>query len=106
MPPVKGSKVTVEKVVVKAFTFRYNITHMVEGDPKPHQTYWTSELFFDYREATKVAQSIVRSITEQLNTSKDEFIFITDFSVKRSTVVTVNAYDVVEVTITDGSNDK
>lgn len=93
---------TVEKGVVKAFFFKYSITYKFERDPKSYEAEWRSDLFFDYREAVKVSREIVQSITNQLNTSKDEFIFIVDIAVKRSTVINVFARNVIELTITNG----
>jgi hypothetical protein len=104
MPPVEEPKVDVE---FKAFRFKYIISHIVPGFAQPQLTYWTSELYFDYRQAREAASNTIRGLTIDVNKARhmesiNAMMYHKDFGVNVKDVITVNAYDVFQVTIKNG----
>lgn len=102
MPPIEPTKTD---VIVKAFMFKYSIIHGVED--KPNQTTWSSDLYYNYRQAENASFEIIKNFMIDVNKARntdafEAMVFHRDFAVNCNDVITINAFDVVEVTFKNG----
>lgn len=94
--------------IFRAFRFKYIIKHIESRGEKDVVTAvsWTSNLYFDYKEAVEKSRKIVKDITDEVNAHiaghGRNFLFHLDFSVKFENILQISAMDVQLVTFRNG----
>jgi hypothetical protein len=105
-----GNDVTVPVVKTYAFAFKFLVYYKLQENKKGEaekldHLYWTSDLYYDYRQALRESRDLMEEICFNVNKAIEEnkkHIFIIDCSIETESFIRCNAYDVVLLEFTNG----
>jgi uncharacterized Rmd1/YagE family protein len=82
------------QIITYGIAYKFNVHFLTEGKTKISLYNWTSDIFYDYRQALKSASETIRNIYEDANKDTESpYIYIIDACIPRKSFIKANAFD-------------
>jgi hypothetical protein len=82
------------QIITYGIAYKFNVHFLTEGQTKISLYNWTSDIFYDYRQASKSASETIRSIYEDVNKDTESpYLYIFDACIPRKSFNKANAFD-------------